>query len=1058
MNISKLSVNNPVLINMVMVIIYILGIYYTFTIPKEAMPQISMGKFVITVSYPGVSPAEIETLIMDKIEDELADLSDIDYITSTAYEGRCQIILSLKSDVNLDKAWSDVTSELDKVKDLPEDASDPFMQNISTKDFKSACTIAIEGDSYTPDALKRIADKIKDDIGRVEYVSKVELKGYQTREFQVLADKTRLDFYGITFSAIENAVKARNMNLPGGSIKTGKEELLVRTIGEFDEIDQLKYIVVKSATDGSVIRLKDVAMVVDTYEETNVLTRLDGKSSVNLYVYQNTDGNILEVMDNIYTYVKTIPAKFNNVDAKVINDDSVQVESNITTLASSALFGIFLVFFTLYFFIGWRNAVFAAMGIPFSFMMTFWLMQFLGITINNLSLFALVLVLGMVVDDAIVVIENVHRNIEEGMDPKTAAIKGTQEVAWPVIAAVLTTIAAFLPLLMMDGNMGKFMAVFPKVVALALAASLFEALFILPSHLADFSKPSTHKSHKENKIYKRMLDRYTGFLTSFLKHRGIVISTLIILFIASFAAVITGMVRFEFFPRSTPSTLTIKAESFTGTSLEKTDSLTVLLENHIMSLPYTKNFKALNTNIGQTQSHGMWSESSNALEIRLDLVDADSLTVDVDLVKKDIRDYLSKMNDIVTYNIATGESGPPTGNDVELRIFGDDLDKLGELANKVEEILGAIPGVTDIDDNFDPGKKELKIIPDYDKLSIYNITVSELATFIRVASVGKEISDFPENGYRYNIRLKLQENQVENLNDMENLIFTTTSGKKIPLKDLCEFNISSSLTMIGHRDGTRMIQITANTGKYTENGVMKTRSPGEVNTLLFGDKIRNTTGYLTSFNTDHPGYRLEVGGQSEERNKSFNSLYMAFGIAVILIYMILGTQFRSYIQPLVVMLTIPFAFIGVILGLIITNTPFSLLSMIAVVALAGIVVNDSIVLVDFINKEREKGMDRWNSLISAGRIRLRPILLTTITTIFGLVPMIISSSESVTMWKPMAVSISFGLGFATILTLLVLPVVYSLIDGMTLKFSKIEGITLEDAIEIRTEKNYDSEG
>jgi len=556
MNIAKFSVNNPVLINMVMVIITILGIYYTFTIPKEAMPQIVMGKFVITVAYPGVAPDEIETLIVDKIEDELSDITDIDYISSTAYEGRAVITVNLQTNADVDKAWSDVSRELDKVKDLPDDATDPAMLNISMKELKTACTIAIEGDSYTPDALKKIAEKVKEEVGRIEHVSKVELKGAKNREIQVVIDKTRMEFYNLSFTDIENAIKSRNMNLPGGTVKAGKSEVLVRTIGELEDIDQLKYIIVRSSENGSVVRIKDVAEIKDTYEETNTLTRLDGKNSVNLYVYQNSEGNILSVMDEIEQYVQTIPQKYTDIQAKVVNDGSIEVRTNISTLASSAVFGIILVFFTLYFFIGWRNAIFAAMGIPFSFMMTFWIMQYFDITINNLSLFALVLVLGMVVDDAIVIIENVHRNIEEGKDPKTAAIDGTKEVIWPVIAAVMTTIAAFLPLLMMEGNMGKFLSVFPKVVSIALAASLFEAIFILPSHLADFAKPNTHKSHKENKFYKKMVEKYSLLLIGFLKRRALSVSVLVVALLLSFAGIITGLVKFEFFPASTPSTLT----------------------------------------------------------------------------------------------------------------------------------------------------------------------------------------------------------------------------------------------------------------------------------------------------------------------------------------------------------------------------------------------------------------------------------------------------------------------------------------------------------------------
>ena len=1054
MNLPKFSVRNPVLINMVMIIIFILGIFYTYKIPKESMPQIEWGSFMISVVYPGVAPDEIETLIIQEIEDELADMTDIDYISSTAYEGRAVIFVNLNAGVDIDKAWNDVSRELDKVRGLPEDATDPFMQNMSMRELKSVCTVAIEGEKYTPDGIRRISEEIKDDLAKINYVSKVELKGAKVREIRIEPDLNKMEYFNISFTDIETAVKSKNLNLPGGTVMAGKSEVLVRTMGQFESVDQIEYVVLKAFDNGSVLRLRDIAKVTDTYEEMNVKTRLDGKESLNLYVYQNADGNILDIIKDIRSYIKTIPEKYADVQARVVNDDSIAVRSNINTLSMSALLGIVLVFITLYLFIGWRNAIFAAMGIPFSFMMTFWLMQYFGITINNLSLFALVLVLGMVVDDAIVVIENVHRNIEEGMSPKDAAVKGAGEVMWPVIAAVLTTIAAFLPLLMMEGHMGRFLGVFPKVVSLALFASLFEALLILPSHLADFSKPH-NKEKAEGHFYKRLVKKYSALLIGFLKRRSLVMVIVVIALFASMFTVVKGLVKFEFFPKTAPTTLTIKAETFAGTHLEKTDSLTKVIENFVMNMPYQDNFKALNSNVGQQQDRAFWDESTNLIELRLDLIDADSLTVDLNVVTQEIRKFLNGMQEIVSYKFSTGRSGPPTGEDVEIRILGDDLKRLQELSEKVKNVISAVPGIKDVEDNFDAGKKEMKIYPDYEKLSLYGIGVSELASFIRTASVGKIISEYSERSDKYNIRVILPEEQFDSVDKVRNMKMNTRTGKKIVLKDVAEFEISNTISRIVRRDGKRTVTITGNVGTYTENGKTMMRTPDEANELLFGNKIKGITGSLENFERENPGYKIEVGGSSDERAKSFNSLYIAFVIALIMIYMILGTQFKSYIQPLIVMITIPFAFIGVIFGLVVTNTPFSILSMIAVVALAGIVVNDSIVFVDFINKEREKGVDRWNSLINAGRTRLRPIILTTVTTIFGLVPMIISQSESVRMWKPMAVSISFGLGFATILTLLVLPVVYSLIDGFACRCSGTQKMKLSDVLELREVKGYD---
>lgn len=1058
MNIPKLSVKNPVLVNMVMVIIMILGVYQTMTMPKEAMPAVDMGKFVITISYPGVSSEEIESLIVDKIEEELSDITEIDYIQSTAYEGRATIMVNLNADADIDDAWDEVSKELDKVKDLPEDATDPYMQNISTKEMKSVCTIAIEGD-YTPYNMKKIVEDIKDDLININYISKIELKGAKEREIHIKLDRTKAENYGILFSDVENSIKAANIKLPGGTLKSGAADILLKTDAEFDEVAKIAYLPIKNDGKGGLLRIKDVADVTDTYHETNVITRLDGSESINLYVYQSLDGNIVDIIAAIRKYLDTVPERFADVNVKIINDESIKVSNNINTLSSSAVLGMILVFISLLVFLGWRNAVLAAMGIPFTFMMTFFMMDYFDMTINNLSLFALVLVLGMVVDDAIVVIENVHRNIEEGMDVKSAAIEGTREVMWPVFAAVATTISAFLPLLMMEGNMGKFLSVFPKVVALALIASLFEALFILPSHLADFSKVSKKKKlenqgkNEKKTLYYKILDAYEKVLISFLNKRTIVMIGVVFALLLSGLAVVKGLVKVEFFPKSTPSTLIVKVETPQGTVIEQTDKIAKEIEAFFLQLPYKEDIKAVNSNIGQMQEGRNWEESSNFMEFRIDLVDADDMQYAVEDIKQTIREYLAKREELVAYRFATADGGPPTGNDIELRISGDNLEELEKHGQYLKSVLAEIPGVSDIADSFSAGKDEIKIIPDYDKLIFYGISASEVATTVRTAYNGKDVSTFREDNEEFDIVVSYQDKQVDDLAVLRELKIRSKTGKSIALKDLCSFVKGTSLSYIERRDKKRTIEITASTGAYEEDGVTKILSPNDANAILFGNKMQNISGKLTSFNKDNPGYTLTVGGSADEQKKSFGSLYVAFLIAIILIYTILGTQFKSYIQPFIVMITIPFAIIGVIIGLIVSNTAFSLLSLISVIALAGIVVNDSLVLVDFVNKQRAKGGDRWNSLIDAGRTRMRPIFLTTITTIFGLVPMIASTSESVAMWKPMAVSIAYGLAFATILTLLVIPVLYSIIDSFALKVQGKYGITLKEALELRKERN-----
>ena len=690
-------------------------------------------------------------------------------------------------------------------------------------------------------------------------------------------------------------------------------------------------------------------------------------------------------------------------------------------------------YFRIFIFLGWKNATFAAIGIPFSFLLTFILMQYFDITMNNLTLFGLVLVLGMIVDDAIIVMENVHRYVEMGMNVKDAAIKGTQEIMWPVIAAVSTTAAAFVPMLMMEGMMGKFMRVFPIVITLALIASLFECLVILPSHIAEFSKPQ--KKKKPHKLHDALVRKYRRAIKFVLRHRLLSILAVVTALILSLMTIAFRLVPFEFFPAQTPKTIILRLQTPIGTNLDKTNEVVSDIEEFIYRMKEREDVEAVVTTVGMMARNKRWDEKTNNAQLRIDLKDIDDMKYSHAEIKKTIRSYLEKIPGLYTYQFAKPQKGAPTGNDVEIRVKGDNLERLKYIGNIIKDELEKIPGVVDIEDSFQPGKKEVQIIPKHERLALYGLSVSQVAGFIRTASYGTTISKYRGDGTdEYDIILRLKEDQIDDLNDLDHLKIRTRNGDLINLNELAEFEIKSGLAQVRHRDKKRIIVITGNTSLYKDGEKMKKRSTDDVMQILMGNRITGAEGTLSNFQQRFPGHILELGGVAEEQKKSYTSLFLAFGVAILLIFTILATQFKSYVQPFIVMMTIPFSLIGVIFGLLVTGLPASLNSLVAIVALAGVVVNDSLVLVDFVNRERDNGVDRWNSLINAGAIRLRPIILTSVTTIFGLMPMILSTSQSASEWKPMAVSIAFGLAFATILTLFVIPVIYSLVDSLFGRF------------------------
>jgi len=1032
MSLAKFSVDNGVLINMIMIIVFIFGLYTMINMPKEEMPAVDFGSFYIMVSYRGVSPAEMETLVVKKIEDQLTDLEDVDYITSTASEGRATIYIQMDPKADIDKAWNELNTEMDKVNDLPEDADDPFLLQLNMREINEICTVTLGGE-LSDNALRELADDFKDEVLELDYISKVEIAGTRDRQIWIDSNINKLKEYGISLNDLANAINMRNMNAPGGSIKVGYAEFLIRTMGEFDNIEQISELVVSMDESGQSVRIEDVAVVRDTLEEAITMSKLNGKKAVTVDIFKKADGNIISVMEEVYKKTSDFENRMDGLSVEVRNDGSIRVKNSISTLGNNAIMGIILVFIVLWIFIGWKNALFAAWGIPFSFLLAFILMRQFDVTLNNLSLFALILVLGMIVDDAIIVLENIHRYREMGFNLKEAAIKGTQEIAWPVVAAVATTIAAFMPLLMMEGRMGRFMSVFPIVVSMALFGSLFESLVILPSHTAELGgKKNFDRKKKEHKLHEWLVRKYRKAIKKVLKRRLLTILALIGAMLISILILFTGLVKFQFFSRGLPRIVVINLETPTGTSLEKTDEVVTKVENFILNMPEKADIESVVSTVGQySENHRNLVETRNA-NVKIDLVELDDMQFTHNQIKNRIRKYLTTLPGLYTFQFKDGErGGPPTGEDIEIRIKGDDLTRLEEIGEYVISEIEKIPGTADLETSFAEGKNEIRILPKHDKLAIYGLNVQAISSLVGYASFGGYISKYRGTGMdEYDIVLRVMDEQIDELSDLENLPIRTRNGDVIALKEVADLEIGSGYAQIEHRDRKRLITVSGSVTTYQENGRTILRSADEVTEQLRGNSITGTKGILSGFTERFPGYQIEYGGQAEEQAKTNNSLYLALAVALLLVFTILATQFKSAVQPLIVMITIPFAFIGVIFGLLITRLPFSMMTMISVVALAGVVVNDALVLVDFVNRERANGEDRWNSLINAGSIRLRPIIMTTVTTIAGFLPIMLSSSSITSDYKPMAVSIAFGLAFATVLTLFVIPVIYSLVDSL----------------------------
>ena len=1041
MKVAETSLRYSILINMLTFGILLAGLYSMISMPREEFPAVNFGSVVIVVPYPGVSPAEIEQLITTKIETELSDLDGLDFIQSNTEEGRAMVFLRYVPSYDPDKAYDEVTREMSKIRDLPPDAIDPIILRLNMREINPIAQVVVSGD-FSALALREIAEDLRKGILEVKDISKVDLVGARDRQIWVDVDQAKLDAYGISLSDISGILAGRNLNIPGGTTKFGKTEFLVRTLGQFGSLEEVGSMIVQSDPSGRAIRISDVAAVTDTLSRRQTIAKLNGEEGISIFLYKKGDGNIIKVMKDIRTYTKAFEQKVPGVKISIRNDGSVDVKNGINALGSSALKGIILVFLALLLFLGWRNAVFASLGIPLAILITFIVIPFFGVTMNNLTIFGLIIVVGMVVDNSIVVLENIHRHRELGLDHKASIITGVDQVISPVFASTLTTVVAFMPLLLMGGIMGQFLSVFPIVVSIALLASWFQSMIILPNNIFQFGRKIPHGGDRTSRLIEPIVRVYRKIVTRALKHRGITMSIVIGLFIISLGILASGAIRFEFFPPSTSQTISMELQTPTGTTLDETNRIVALTEKFILNMKQKEDIEFVVSNVGSIGGENMREEKTSAAQVNIDLVDLKKMKFTQDEIKTEIRNYLQTLPGLYTFQFSKGRSGPPVGGDVELRIKGESLARLEYIAEIVKSNLKKIPGVTDIDDSNDKGKLEVKIIPNQEKLSMLGLSVVQIASTIRTASTGSTVTQYRGNGKdEFPLLLKLNDAYTQDLEILKNLKIRTRSGELIAIRDLADFEITNSISRIQHRDGDRLVSVTAAVSDYEKNGKKTRRTPSEVTKILLGDKAGNNKGMLPNFEQRFPGYTIELGGVQEEQKKSYSSLGFAFLVALLGIFTILASQFRSYVQPLIVMMTIPFAFIGVVFGLLVTGLSFGLNTLISVVALAGVVVNNAILLIDFINTEREGGVDRWNAIINSGSARLRPIILTTATTVAGMLPLVFSSDPSSQAWRPLAVSFTFGLLFATMLTLFIIPVVYSMVDGF---FGKLKMTRFSD--------------
>jgi len=1031
MKISEFSVKHSLLVNLVSIFIIIAGLatIFVYHIRREAFPEVSFDMVIVQTVYPGAAPQEVEKLVTVPIEKELKGVDGIETMTSSSIDNVSAIQLDISQDVkDKDKVVDDIEKAVNMVTDLPNDVEEPIVTEITSGEIPIV-KIVLSGE-MTEEKLQDIAERLEDELEDVPGVSSISRTGFRDREVWVEIDPAKLIEVHVSLKEVMDALGKRNVSIPAGKIR-GAQEITIRTTGEFYTKEEIENVVIRANDLGNWLRVKDIAQVKFTFEDEDIINKCAGSRSISLTVIKRSSGDAVTTVDEA---IRRTEAFVSHEDASLkvsyIDDLSYYIKRRLGVLKNNGIVGFILVICVLMFFLNHKTAILTALGIPIAFAATITIMGCLGISINLISMFGLIIVLGMLVDDGIIVAENCSRHAEMGYNPREAAIKGTDEVVKPVVTAVLTTIATFFPLFFFPGMMGKFLGNIPAVVIIALLASLLEALVILPSHFADFIKiPKGGKfaSKRELPWFKHLVNFYTRILKKALNKRYWVLGALFLTLIATF--ILAFNMKFILFGSEEGiEQFYIRAEAPVGTPLNKTNELIEQVEKVISEMPENQ-MESYTTQVGMLGQNWIFDEygknGSHTAQVTIYLTPFTERSKNVTEIIDNLRPQIANIKGFENLYFEKEQEGPPVGMPIAVEIRGEDFKTLNEIAVVIMNYLEGIKGVSDIQNTHEVGRNEIEVVVDEEAAASSYVTITDIASSIRFAFKGGVATSIKPTKAEEEIDVvvRFPEELRTDKNLFDKIMVPNQYGHLIPLKKVAALKEKKAVSSIRHLDGKRVITLRANVDNQNITSV-------KANKML--------ANKFSGIEDKYPGYEITFGGEQEENEKVTRYFVIAFGLSLFLIFMILAATFNSMIQPFIVMMAIPFGLIGVVWAFFLHGQPLGFFMMVGFIGLVGIVVNDSIVLVEFINGLRRKGVERRKSIIEGGQLRLRPVILTTVTTVFGLVPVAYGIGGGDPFLKPLALTIVWGIMCATALTLVVLPCIYAIIDDF---WEKIAGHT-----------------
>lgn len=1019
LNFSEFSIKRPVTVIMLTLALLIFGFVSLPRLAIELMPDLEFPVAVVVTSYDGASPTEVEKLVTKPIEGALSTVSNIDSIQSVSMQGASQVIVMFNWGTDLDQATLDMREKVDQIKAmLPEDGNSPRVMRFDPNS-QPIIYYALSGTGDVNEMKDVAEDLIQSRLERIDGVAAVSISGGRDRIVEVTLDPAKMAAYGLTIEQVEQAIRSNNLSASTGSVREGDKNVNIRVEGEFADVSKIGLTPI--SVGAGTIRLNDVATVEDTLADTNSMNYLDGTPSVFLAITKASGGNTIEVVDAVKEEIEKLkPQLPKTMTLTEAIDTSIYIKDSIYTTAEHALLGGLFGILMLLFFLGsFSSMIIAVIVLPVSIMATFVLMYMTGQTINLISLSGLTLGLGSLVDFSVVILENIFRHREQGKGMMQAALDGSKQVGTAVMASALAQICVFAPIALTEGIASELFGPLALTVVYSHIAALVFSIILVPMLSSRMlKKPPNHGENKGYRGYNPLVwfnigfhkveNGYRGLLKWSLGHRKSVLVITIVMIVGSFA--LTPMIGAEFFPASDEGSVSISVELPNGSVVEETDKVMQQIEEVVSKLP---ELKLTATMIGSDGSPIAATAASNRATMYVVLVDVLERSRSSQEIAQELREKLESIPGAEITISAT--SGFSTGSPVDIKLRGDDLEVLKEIGSIIKEEVKSVQGTANVMNSLEDSKQEYEISVDAEKASMYGLSTAQIISAVRTAFIGQTVTKYRTGDDEIDVKITLPEAFREDVNYLNNLRITGPGGSQIALSSVAKVEKVEVPLAINRSEQAREVSITADLAGRDLNSVM-TDIRAKLDQLNLPD-----------------GYTLQYGGQSEDMAESFASLGLAIILAIILVYMVMASQFESFYSPFIIMFALPPTLPGVLIGLAVTGTTLSVAVLIGYILLVGLVMNNSIVLIDYINQLRKEGKTAREAILLAGPIRLRPILMTTLTTILAIGPLAFASGSGTEFQAPMGVTVIFGLSLSTLVTLVLVPVVYSWFDDLGTK-------------------------